>query len=125
MIYTTDFLCTYHLIDDLDDSNILYQQQFLQAFGLADDNTALLPIDDVFNIVNKLTEELYNKYKNNIHIQKLMNTIGNDESDEIRFQLCFSYDFFYIMHNLLCKIITNAPLEIEETINLINKLNIG
>ena len=54
-----------------------------------------------------------------------MNTIGNDESDEIRFQLCFSYDFFYIMHNLLCKIITNTPLEIEETINLINKLNIG
>jgi len=125
--YVTDFICTYHLIEDLDDSNILYQQQFLQAFNLDDENSVMLLVDDVFKKVDKITEELYNKYKDNIHIQKLMDTISTDEDDDenIRFQLCFSYDFFYIMHNLLCKIITNTPLEMEQTINLINKLNIG
>tara|TARA_B100001093_G_C26799353_1_gene1002628 strand:- start:1074 stop:1454 length:381 start_codon:yes stop_codon:yes gene_type:complete len=123
--YTTDFLCTYHLIEDLDDSNILYQQQFLQAFGLADQSTLMMPIDNIFKVIDEITEELYNNYKNNIHIQKLMEAIGNYNNDNIRFQMCFSYDYFYIMHNLLCKIITNIPLEIKETINLINKIKLN
>ena len=58
--YKTDFICTYQKIDDSDDSNdsndstILYQIQFLQAFDLLEFND---------NIINKITESLYERYK--------------------------------------------------------------
>jgi hypothetical protein len=47
MPYSTDFVCTYHLYYDSDDAdsdeadkNLLYQMQFLQAFGLREYDTA-------------------------------------------------------------------------------------
>ena len=32
MEYITDFVCTYHLIEDLDYSDMLYKTQLMQAF---------------------------------------------------------------------------------------------
>lgn len=57
MPYTTDFVCTYHIYDrccggesddddyDEGDKNLLYQMQFLQAFGLREYDTA--KIDEI------------------------------------------------------------------------------
>ena len=52
--YKTDFMCTYNLIEDYNDSFILYQVQLLLSF-----NTRIF--DD--EKINYITEQLYEKYK--------------------------------------------------------------
>ena len=64
--YVSDFICTYNLIDDLDDSELLFRTQLLQAFipeYLEEDNKKSL--DQGFDEINKITEELFNKYGSN------------------------------------------------------------
>ena len=55
-MYETDFICTYQYIKE-DDSEIIYRSQLLQAFGLENFEEEK---------INSITEELYEKYKNNI-----------------------------------------------------------
>ena len=105
--YISDFICTYNLIDDLDDSELLFRTQLLQAFipeYLEKDNKKSL--EEGFNEINKITEELFNKYGSNKIIKKLMEKCPGD-SDEIKFQMCFSYSLFYLMHKILCGLINN------------------
>ena len=121
MDYITDFVCTYHLIEDLDDSDMLYKTQLMQAF-IQDISNSEINIDDAFEKIDKMTEILYKKYNTNQLIIQLMDKYPNYDR-EIQFQMCFSYYSFYIMHKILCGIINN---NLEEDIckDLINKLNI-
>jgi len=95
--YITDFVCTYNLIEDSDESNLLYQIQFLQAFNL-------VSFDD--KIINKITEDLYEKYKNNAEILKLMESTNTYIIDDklTLFMMCFGYDTFHLIHSILCSI---------------------
>ena len=121
MDYITDFVCTYHLIEDLDDSDMLYKTQLMQAF-IQDISNSEINIDDAFEKIDKMTEILYKKYNTNQLIIQLMDKYPKYDR-EIQFQMCFSYYSFYIMHKILCGIINN---NLEEDIckDLINKLNI-
>lgn len=121
MDYITDFVCTYHLIEDLDDSDMLYKTQLMQAF-IQDISNSEINIDDAFEKIDKMTEILYKKYNTNRLIIQLMDKYPKYDR-EIQFQMCFSYYSFYIMHKILCGIINN---NLEEDIckDLINKLNI-
>ena len=121
MDYITDFVCTYHLIEDLDDSDMLYKTQLMQAF-IQDISNSEINIDDAFEKIDKITEILYKKYNTNRLIIQLMDKYPKYDR-EIQFQMCFSYYSFYIMHKILCGIINN---NLEEDIckDLINKLNI-
>ena len=121
MDYITDFVCTYHLIEDLDDSDMLYKTQLMQAF-IQDISNSEINIDDAFEKIDKQTEILYKKYNTNQLIIQLMDKYPKYDR-EIQFQMCFSYYSFYIMHKILCGIINN---NLEEDIckDLINKLNI-
>ncbi len=107
MAYVTDFICTYNLIDNPEQSEMLFRTQLLQAFTpkyFENDNKR--SIDDVFDEINNITNTLYQEYSSHETIKKLMNKFSN-ESDEIKFQMCFSYSTFYIMHRILCGIINN------------------
>ena len=107
--YQTDFVCTYNKIDDQEDSVILYQIQILQAFNLLEFND---------NIINKITEDLYEKYKNNKYILKIIqhkfkiikhkSNHTNNELD--MFRLCFKYNTFHLMHSILCSLINNNEI---------------
>jgi hypothetical protein len=121
MDYITDFVCTYHLIKDLDYSDMLYKTQLMQAF-IPDISNSEINIDDAFDKIDKVTEILYKKYNTNRLIIQLMDKYPNYDR-ELQFQMCFSYYSFYIMHKILCGIINN---NLEEDIckDLINKLNI-
>lgn len=105
--YVTDFICTYNLINEPEESEMLFRTQLLQAFTpkyFEDGNER--SIDDVFDEINNITSSLYEKYSAHNIIRKLMNKFPN-ECDKIKFQMCFSYSTFYIMHRILCGIINN------------------
>lgn len=121
MDYITDFVCTYHLIEDLDDSDMLYKTQLIQAF-IPNISNSEINIDDAFDKIDKMTEILFKKYSLNRFIVLLMNKYPNYNS-ELQFTMCFSYYSFYIMHKILCGII-NDNLEEDICKDLINKLNI-
>lgn len=125
--YTADFLCTYHLIDDPDDSDNLFRLQFLQAFNY-DTNQLEQPLEEYFNTISLITNELYDLYKNNELIKKLIEKIKisnsnyNNEKDEfIIFQLCFSYSYFYIIHKILVSLINNTNNN-QEILKIINAI---
>ena len=101
--YITDFVCTYHLFPNNDDSLLLYQIQLLQAFNL-----------DIFNDnkINEITKDLYEKYKNNKYIIGIINSniidINIEADDLTKFRMYFGYDTFNILHNILCSLINNT-----------------
>jgi len=106
--YVTDFLCTYQLIEDLDDSETLFRIQLLQAFTPDYfNNEKKESLDDIFNTIDIRTAELYNIYGTNETIKKLMDKYTNDNDDNIKFLLCFSYSSFHIMHLILIGLINN------------------
>ena len=122
MEYITDFVCTYHLIEDLDDSDMLYKTQLMQAF-IQDISNSEINIDSAFDKIDKQTEILFKKYNTNKLVIMLMDKYPNYDR-EIQFQMCFSYYSFYVMHKILCGII-NDNLDEDICKNLINKLNIN
>lgn len=111
--YITDFVCTYNLIDNLSESNMLYQIQLLQAFNLN-------IFDDI--IINKITEELYEKYKTNTYIEQIIAStnkiIINDNLT--LFRMCYGFDTFHLIHSILCALISEKPVNDEKFNNLIN-----
>jgi hypothetical protein len=123
--------------EDADDSDKLFKLQFLQAFNY-DANNSNQPLEDYFDTINIITTELYNSYKNNELIKKLIakvrttesNYNNNNENDDfIIFQLCFSYSYFYIIHKILCLIIntnnssnTNNTFNYQEVLKIINRI---
>ena len=120
--YATDFVCTYHLIDDPDDSDNLFKLQFLQAFNAGSITQSDECLEDIFNNVNVTTNKLYELYKKNEQIKKLLHTIklsnntmstfaGDEENEFLNFQFCFSYSYFYITHKILCSLINNTSDE--------------
>ena len=115
--YITDFVCTYNLIDpNFSYNNSLYQIQLLQAFDLE-------IFDDI--IINKITEQLYENYKNNDYIIKILNECSNKKylNDELTlFRFCFGYHTFYLMHSILCCLINKTHVN-EDKVNKLSKYN--
>lgn len=120
--YATDFVCTYHLIDDPDDSDNLFKLQFLQAFNAGSTSQSDECLESIFNNVNVTTNKLYDLYKNNEQIKNLLHTIklsnntmstfaGDEENEFLNFQFCFSYSYFYITHKILSSLINNTSDE--------------
>lgn len=103
--YVTDFACTYHLFTSNDDSLLIYQIQLLQAFNLD-------TFDD--NKVNKITQDLYEQYKNNKYIIGIINSniidVNIEKDDLTKFRMYFGYDTFNILHNVLCSLINNKTV---------------
>ena len=113
-MYTTDFVCTYQLMRDEEDSLLLYQFQFLQAFNLQEFS------DD---IINKTTEKLYEEFKENFYIKELMNKRNKVMVVLNKLELFrsyFGYDTFNMFHILLCSLINNEKVNEENYEKLIN-----
>ena len=87
-----DFICTYHMIDDKEDSDLLYKIQLLQAFDLKDfdENKIIEEQNIIFEKWNQ-HKQIYNLI---LLLKEKYKLYSND--DNIIFQLLFSYDYFYI-----------------------------
>ena len=107
--YIIDFVCTYNHIKELEESEDLYRIQMLQAFGLRQ-------FDE--EKINLISENLYQQYKDNVYIKKLIkadimkaNDIFND--DLAQFRMLFGYDLFYLFHNLLINLINDIDIDMK------------
>ena len=111
MNYITDFVCTYQLIKDLEESDMLYRTQLIQAF-IENISNIEINMDDTFIIIDKEMQNLFEKYGSNKIINKIMDKYPNYEK-ELQFQMCFSYSTFHIIHKILCGLINNNLNEDE------------
>lgn len=98
---TLDFICTYKLIqadecdpDELGISELLYNIQYLQTFGLTEFQE---------DVINYKLDVIYDNMKNEPFMQELFENHPYKESmtDEVMFRTLFSYDYLDITHKLL------------------------
>jgi hypothetical protein len=111
--YITEFVCTYNLFENLSESNDIYQIKLLQVFNL-------YIFDDI--IINKTTEQLYEKYKNNTYIEQIIASTNKCIIDDnlTLFRMYFGFDTFYLFHSVLCSIINETSININKLNSLID-----
>ena len=116
-MYHADFICTYKLMDNLEEQEELYCIQLLQAFGLD-------TWDDT--IVNDSLLELYTEMQEDANLQAILLKIANEESLQllinmaqselhlaldkqmVLFNLLFQYDYFDLFHRCVIDFIKNG-----------------
>jgi len=100
----TDFICTYNMINDENESIDLYRIQLLQIFNLQSFNENYISsiIHNIYfqlkhsNEIKEIIKIIFEKNKSNI----LFYITGPDSLDKntLIFQLLFGYDYLYMFH---------------------------
>ena len=112
--YDFDFLCTYHLIEDEDQSNICYRSQLLQVFKLNnfDSEQINYNIQKLYNVLRDNEEilEILDILSNKLQIFQFLKQNNQKLDNSLIFQMLFSYDYFYLFHNSLIHFKTNKSL---------------
>ena len=103
-MYDTSVTCTYQVLQDQDESNNMYQSEFLQAFGLSEYDQGAIDRD---------TDALYSKMKDIPGMLEILQEIENSKMSvfsnmfsgtdkeamkEFSFVCLFSYDLFHVFH---------------------------
>lgn len=119
--FNTSIVCTYNLLEDNDESDLCYKIQYLDIFGLKDYDG---------DIINKVIQDLENKYKDNEYIKRLIDTktaqekqIAMFSEENLDFVLCFQYEKFHIIHYLLSCLINNNKIDDKKFENMLKKIN--
>lgn len=114
--YNYDLVPTYKMIEDPDDQDSLFRIQFLQAFGIDDDEYHP-------EIVSAVIDDLYERFRENPGIREIIeshplyhpNTCSNDDggettttttttvsgNSEMIFCMMFSFQLFDLFHTCL------------------------
>jgi hypothetical protein len=114
-MYDSSFKCTYHLIDEKIESDILYQIQFMQAFKMTDKWNETNINEGIIFIYNLL---------NTNNTGKLLLSKINSNEDPDKWLFLFSYDYFYLFHDLIIKLVNpNNDKNLENILlkNLLDK----
>ena len=112
IVYDLNFLCTYNLIDNIDNySTLCYQSQILQAFKLHNFDCSKMnnTIIQLYNILknNKYILETIEIVSNNMSFFKFLKENNKTINNSDIFQIFFSYDFFFIFHKCLIEYCKN------------------
>jgi hypothetical protein len=108
--YHADFICTYKLMDDDDDRNIMYQIQLLQVFGMH-------KFDE-----DEMSEKMLQLYYKLIDCSQIKEILeegikANPQMEMtyvIMFMCLFSYQFFDLFHKCLIDYFTTGSI-LEES----------
>jgi hypothetical protein len=120
-MYDYSFRCTYHLIDDEEQSDVLYQLQFLQACGLTDWNDTK---------INEICSEIYDKFRNNEKGLKILDAcikwnplsfLSANDNSMVAVMLC-CYDLFNFTHDCMIDFFTINDISDENYNKLMTKL---
>jgi hypothetical protein len=102
--YNYDLVLTYKMIEDTDDQDTLFRIQFLQAFGITDDEYHP-------EIVSAVIDDLYERFRENPGIREILAShplagsgtgpaAGADNSEMI-FCMMFSFQIFDLFHTCM------------------------
>ena len=116
--YSADFICTYKLMDDDDDRNIMYQMQLLQAFGMS-------KFDE--GEMSEKALQLYNELIDCIQLKEILDEgiKANPQmkmTNVIMFMCLFSYQFFDLFHKCLIDYFTTGSILEESKRDMINMI---
>jgi hypothetical protein len=116
--YSADFICTYKLMDNDDDRNIMYQIQILQAFGMQNFDQ---------DEINEKVLDLYNKLINCNEVKEILEEgiKANPQMEmthAIMFMCLFSYHFFDLFHKCLIDYFTAGSILEESKCNMIHAI---
>jgi len=103
--YNYDLVLTYKMIEDTDDQDTLFRIQFLQAFGITDDEYHP-------EIVSAVIDDLYERFRENPGIREILEshplfhapgapgtgTGGGTDNSEMIFCMMFSFQIFDLFH---------------------------
>ena len=97
--YNYDLVLTYKMIEDTDDQDTLFRIQFLQAFGIADDEYHP-------EIVSAVIDDLYERFRENPGIREILEShplfhapsAGGADNSEMIFCMMFSFQIFDLFH---------------------------
>ncbi len=129
LMYQTDFICTYKLMDD-EFTDDLYKIQLLQAFNLEkwDDTIITNQSFELYALLMKsdtLFRDIIEKAKKNSDIANIYDSVldkdGKDD-DKIIFALLFTYDYFDLFHKCICDYMRNGKVSFQTLENLMIKL---
>ena len=104
-----DYICTYKMItedneDEKELSELMYQIQYLQLFGLTEFNETIIgnKIDAVYKQLEKepFLDELFEYHTYNGYMTK-----------EFMFRTLFSYEYLDLFHKLLYNYFNKLPIE--------------
>ena len=103
-MYDTSFYCTYKLMDNDDDRNMMYQIQLLQAFDMR-------KFDQ--DEISEKTLQLYQQLKDCNEVKEILEegvkaNLQLNLSHEIMFMCLFSYQFFDLFHKCLIDYFTTG-----------------
>ena len=116
--YNADFICTYKLMDNDDDRNIMYQIQILQAFSMHN-------FDE--NEMSEKIIHLYHELKDCNEIKEILKEGVNTNpqmkmTNVIMFMCLFSYDFFDLFHKCLIEYFTGGFILEKAKRDMIDKI---
>jgi hypothetical protein len=116
--YSADFICTYKMMDNDDDRNIMYQIQILQAFSMQkfdqdEINEKVLHLYKKIIDCNEVKEILEEGVKVNSEMQL---------THEIMFICLFSYQFFDLFHKCLTDYFTTGSILEESKRDMIHAI---
>ena len=116
--YNADFICTYKLMDDDDDRNIMYQIQLLQAFGMQkfdedEINEKVLQLYHTLIDCDEIKEILEEGIKANLQMEM---------THVIMFMCLFSYHFFELFHKCLIDYFTAGCILEESKRNMVRAI---
>ena len=110
-LYNFELICTYEKIKDYDESEILYKIQFLQIFNIEE-------FDE--EVINNITIMLFNYFKDNEFINKLISNTSLKNNKDIAFRMFFAFPTLYMFHKLLSDLYYEKDFDEENYNQLIN-----
>ena len=96
--YNYDLVLTYKMIEDTDDQDTLFRIQFLQAFGITNDEYHP-------EIVSAVIDDLYERFRENPGIREILASHplagGGGDNSEMIFCMMFSFQIFDLFHTCM------------------------
>jgi hypothetical protein len=128
-MYNTHYTCFYHDDEKMFSSkdvlafenkdeikDLIYKEDLLNAFGLNEFNDSI--IDEIDN--------LYNSMKYITELQPILDTLAAKIMSTDRsygFVILFSYDYFYLTHQIICQFLNDNKIDNNIIIELTNMVN--
>jgi hypothetical protein len=103
--------------DKLEIKDFIYREDLINAFGLGEFDERLINIE---------IETLYDKMKDITELHAILDTLAGkmmSTDRSIGFLILFSYDYFYLTHQIICEFINNNKIDDIKFVELARVVN--